>query len=264
MRRPTYSGRTMRSLLLRPGWILTHLVVVALAVLFVILGVWQLERHAEVAEENERILAQLQADPLPLDEALDQPDPDLLPVTVTGTFEAEGELQLAPRSRNDLPGFEVLTPLRLPDGSAVIVNRGWVPLDLDPPPSPGGTRQLEGRIRTSGDSRQVLTDDDGAVTLVSTVDTDVLARQVDGLIAERYVELVDEEAREAGAIPRPAPPVEPDAGPHLSYAAQWFAFTAIGLIGYPLLLRRRVADVVAAEDPVQPAESKASDPVASR
>jgi cytochrome oxidase assembly protein ShyY1 len=31
-------------------------------------------------------------------------------------------------------------------------------------------------------------------------------------------------------------------GSHLSYAVQWFIFTLIGLVGYPLVLRRVVAD----------------------
>jgi cytochrome oxidase assembly protein ShyY1 len=34
-------------------------------------------------------------------------------------------------------------------------------------------------------------------------------------------------------------PVARDEGPHLSYAAQWFMFTAVVAIGYPILLRRR-------------------------
>jgi hypothetical protein len=29
-------------------------------------------------------------------------------------------------------------------------------------------------------------------------------------------------------------------GPHLGYAAQWFIFSAIAVIGYPLVLRRVV------------------------
>jgi cytochrome oxidase assembly protein ShyY1 len=53
--------------------------------------------------------------------------------------------------------------------------------------------------------------------------------------------------------PVPLPPQ--DNGPHLSYAVQWFIFSTIAVIGYPLILRRNarsrdeededVADVVA-------------------
>jgi cytochrome oxidase assembly protein ShyY1 len=36
--------------------------------------------------------------------------------------------------------------------------------------------------------------------------------------------------------PVPLPPL--DDGPHLSYAIQWFIFSTIALVGYPLILRR--------------------------
>ena len=37
-------------------------------------------------------------------------------------------------------------------------------------------------------------------------------------------------------------PPELTEGSHLSYAVQWFIFTLIGLVGYPLVLRRVAAD----------------------
>ena len=35
-----------------------------------------------------------------------------------------------------------------------------------------------------------------------------------------------------------AEPPDLDAGPHLGYAMQWFSFSLIALVGYPLILRR--------------------------
>ena len=52
--------------LLRPGWVLTHLVVIAIAVSFVSLGMWQVRRHYEQAEENTRVEAQLASEPAPV------------------------------------------------------------------------------------------------------------------------------------------------------------------------------------------------------
>src|SRR5262249_56582355 len=34
------------------------------------------------------------------------------------------------------------------------------------------------------------------------------------------------------------PPPELGEGPHLSYAFQWFTFTLIAIVGYPIILRR--------------------------
>jgi hypothetical protein len=36
----------------------------------------------------------------------------------------------------------------------------------------------------------------------------------------------------------PVPPPELSEGPHLGYAVQWFIFSAIALVGYPIVLRR--------------------------
>lgn len=231
----------MPRLLLRPGWILTHLAVVAIAVTFVNLGLWQLDRHAERQADNVRVTAAQQRDPVPLDQALAAEDLYLQPATAEGTFEG-ADVRLGPRSRNQLPGFEVLTPLRLADGRSLLVNRGWVPLDEAIPAPPVGSVSLVGRLQEPSTARQVLPAGADVVELVSNPDLGVLDAQVPALIDVAYLEVVDEAARDAGVVPRPAEPVALDGGNHLSYAMQWFAFTAIGLTGYPLLLRRRIAE----------------------
>jgi cytochrome oxidase assembly protein ShyY1 len=38
----------------------------------------------------------------------------------------------------------------------------------------------------------------------------------------------------------PVPPPELSEGPHLSYAVQWFIFSTIAVVGYPITLRRVV------------------------
>ena len=48
-----------------------------------------------------------------------------------------------------------------------------------------------------------------------------------------------EEAPVRSAL-EPVPAIEDDPPPHLSYAAQWFIFTIIALVGYPLILRRSI------------------------
>jgi cytochrome oxidase assembly protein ShyY1 len=228
--------------LLRPGWIVTHLAVVAIAVLFTNLGLWQLERHAETRVENVVIEAQQQADPAPVADALAGPDLFLVPVTVTGRYVQGADVRLSPRNRNQLPGYEILTPMQTVDGDVLMVNRGWMPLDEPLPAAPQGEVSLTGRLQPSAAAQQVLPVGGPEIELVSNPDLDVLAAQVPGLVTAAIVEVVDEEARNTGVLPRPAEPVPLDAGNHFSYAMQWFAFTVIGLIGYPLLLRRRIDD----------------------
>ena len=90
---------------LRPGWVLTHLLVVAVLVSFVWLGFWQLRRHDERAAHNDRVAAQLEAPPIPLGEVLAEGgDAAYRRVTATGEYRPDDEVLLSPRSHADVPG----------------------------------------------------------------------------------------------------------------------------------------------------------------
>ena len=53
----------------------------------------------------------------------------------------------------------------------------------------------------------------------------------------------------AGTLPTVLPlPDSTNEGPHLSYAGQWFLFSVVGLVGWPLLLRKVARDQDSGED----------------
>src|SRR4051812_36952685 len=116
--------------LLRPRWLAGLALVIVVVVAFVQLGFWQLrrldERHA-----YERLVASRLADPpVPVADALSA-GPEAVAfrrVTATGTFDPAHEVVLYGRSQDGQTGNHVLTPLRLDDGSAIAIDRGWVPL----------------------------------------------------------------------------------------------------------------------------------------
>jgi surfeit locus 1 family protein len=49
-------------------------------------------------------------------------------VRLQGNYDGEHQFLLDNLSHDGLPGFQVLTPLRLTDGRTLLINRGWVPL----------------------------------------------------------------------------------------------------------------------------------------
>ena len=72
-------------------------------------------------------------------------------VSLRGYYDSAHQFLLDNRSRDSVPGVEVLTPLVLDDGSAVIVNRGWLPFgptrqDLPSVAVDGAKRNVVGRI----------------------------------------------------------------------------------------------------------------------
>lgn len=115
----------------KPGWAVS-LGFVALVALFVSLGLWQLQRaEAKRALMADRA-ARLREAPVRLSRAAT--DPEALRyrrVEATGEYDAAHQFLLDNQLHQGQPGYWVLTPLRLPDGAAVLVNRGWVPQGAD-------------------------------------------------------------------------------------------------------------------------------------
>jgi cytochrome oxidase assembly protein ShyY1 len=188
-----------------PRWIAGHLIVLGLCVAMVNLGLWQLRRLDEKQDRRDTVRAQLAAAPVPLS-ALADPQP-FQHVSVHGEYDGGATLLIANRSYQGQAGYEVVTPLVPADGGApVLVDRGWLPLSPVPdrlpplPPAPAGVR--------------------GGLPSRTTVQ---LAGQEPPLADDQPVLLE-----------------EPDTGlgPHLSYALQWFVFTAMLLVFWPLLIRR--------------------------
>lgn len=236
---------------LRPRWVITHLVVLAIAATFISLGLWQLRRLDERRADNERIAQNSSGEAQPLAATLEQygNDPDALSyrrVVVTGTYRPVDEVLLTPRSNGRTPGHHVVTPLEVDDGQAVLVDRGWVPFEDDEPPvedaaPPEGRVTVEGILLPTADAvRYGAANGGDRITFLSTVDVDRLQPQVDVVLLPVSV-LLQQQRPASGDLPISGAPPEQSEGPHQSYAWQWFSFTAILVIGYPLLLRRSLA-----------------------
>lgn len=119
------------------------------------LGAWQLDRRAGKHELIAMLESRLAADPVPLPARIDDPKAwAFRRVTLTGRFIEGRELLLSGRPRQGWAGYELVS-LFQPDGGgpAVLVNRGFVPLDWRDPsfrnPSaiPAGTLTVAGVAR---------------------------------------------------------------------------------------------------------------------
>lgn len=238
--------------LLRPRWLAAHAVVLLIAILFVNLGLWQVRRLEERRDSNALIADRLAAPAAPLAAVLDEVGEDLdalayRRVAVDGRYAPDEEVLLSPRSDNEEPGHHVVTPMVTGSGRGVLVDRGWVPFALDDPPvsqaaPPEGEVHVEGIVMPDQTanrfgSRSGTGDE---VDYLSVVDVARLQPQVTQPLYGFYVLLGHQEPA-AGALPRTPDLPDLSEGPHLSYALQWFSFAAIGLIGYPLLIRRTLA-----------------------
>ena len=105
-------------------------------------AIWQLHRLASKRAFNAAVAAGTSAPPAPV-EALAGLGASAAyhRALATGRYDAAHELLFYGRGNaNGDPGSDVLTPLVLDDGSAILVDRGWIPFDPNQPLPVPGTR----------------------------------------------------------------------------------------------------------------------------
>jgi cytochrome oxidase assembly protein ShyY1 len=223
-----------------------HLLAVVLVVVMVSLGFWQLRRHDERLTFNESVRDRAGRAPVTLESLLDSDIPRAeLPwttVTVRGTWLDVPQVLVVNRSQDGRAGVNVVGAVALADGRRVIVNRGFVPLTITAPAPPGGDVLLLGRVRPAEERRRgMLTDPAmGILPEVQRIDIDRLAPQIGGEVVEVYVDVLDSNPADAPELSRIADP-ELTLGPHLSYAVQWFVFSAFAVIAWFFIVRRALA-----------------------
>lgn len=238
----------MLQALRQPKWIIATVVVLVLAAVFVRLGIWQLDRLDERQRENAVGEERLAADATELSILLAQTADDDLEsleyrrAIAEGEYDASEEVLIRSQVELGRAGFHVITPLVLNDGTAVLVNRGWVPLELDTPPvdapPPAGTTRVEGWVQPT-QMRPTLGPEDppGDIDVFNRVDVARIGEQLPYEVAPIYIVATGEGSDELPIAVDP--PDFSNEGPHLAYAIQWFGFAAVGLIGFYFLLRRK-------------------------
>jgi cytochrome oxidase assembly protein ShyY1 len=220
-----------------PRWAGYLALVIVFAIACSALGTWQLNRRAEALAEVARIDANYDADPVPLAEALPEldgfdVDQRWQVVAATGEYLPAEEVVVRNRPSGGSTGFEVLTPLRLADGTVFVVDRGWIPQDSDGRPSeiaapPAGEVEITARLK-AGEGRIEGRTSSGSE--LATIDLDELADRVGAPAYTGAYGILIQSGAEASDPPVAlARPVR-DEGPHLSYALQWFVFALLAFI----------------------------------
>jgi cytochrome oxidase assembly protein ShyY1 len=252
--------------LLNPRWILAALLILVLAGACVELGRWQLHRLDERKARNEVTRSNLAATPAPVaqivgpDHVIGQQH-DWRTVVVKGRYDAAKQVVIRYRNIDDRPGFEIVTPLMLDDGTAILVDRGFLPrqaAELAPtsiPAVPTGEVTVTGRLRRSeqGGHTSGGVPVDGTARLINGPD---FSKALGLTLYDGYVALDKQDPASDQAFDTfPGPEI--DNGPHFFYALQWFFFALMAIGGLVYFSRRDVQDSAAeeADQAERPSES---------
>jgi surfeit locus 1 family protein len=227
---------------------------IALAVLLA-LGIWQLERKAW----KEGLLAQIEARAhgTPIDLVPEARWPawraeadEFRRVRVTGTFLHDKEVAvhglMSGQRGSPTQGFYLFTPMRLADGAAVMVNRGFVPAELRDPArraegAPAGEVTVTGLVRAPETRGWFMPENEPATDrwFIRDIAAMARARGVER-VAPFWIDL--DPAPSATGWPRPGQTRLAIPNNHLGYALTWFGIAGalLGVFG-AFAWRRRVA-----------------------
>lgn len=257
-------------------WLALHVLALAALATMTAAGFWQISRLQEKQARN-RLLDERTAQPvvdvgdlLRATDAADAVDAvEYRIVEVTGRYAPEDQVFVRNRTFDGAPGAWVLTPLVRDDGTAIIVNRGWIPSSNTVPTLPAGAEAPAGEVTVEGmllpGQRRGsfgATDTEGRrLETLARADLERLQEQVAEELFPAYVQVLPAATDPVlRPLPRPVPQPDRTEGPHRGYAGQWFLFATIWVIGYPLLLRRsaqRRADGPDAPTPPEGADDAA-------
>lgn len=210
--------------------------------LFVLAGNWQRDRmHAKEAERA-ALDAAASHPPAPLPATGDWTSWRYRRVVAEGTWRGASQMMIDNRIQDGRAGFDVVTPLALDDGRAVLVDRGWIAAGagagrVPDVAAPSGRASVTGRLVLPPARYVEWKEDAGASRVRQNLDPARIA-QATGLPLLPVVIEQDEAAAADGLVRRwPAPDLGIEM--HRGYMLQWYAFAALAATLWTVFTWRR-------------------------
>lgn len=226
--------------LLTRRWLLFFLAVVLMAWGATWLGQWQFRRLQEKRHDNHVIAANLAAAPMPvtaLMRAGRPPGPAIewRRVTAHGRWDDRHSIVVKYQtSAAGAPGVDIATPLVTGDGTAVLVDRGWMSTANNGAIRPKLPPVNGGEVTVTGWVRQNATGDAALVDQLSTraLSSATVSKVVPYKLYAGVVDLAEQSPPPVHALGRIELPDDTSDGPHFFYGLQWWFFGVLAVIGF--------------------------------
>lgn len=240
----------LRKMLGRKWWFTTLLVLLGTA-LCVRLGIWQLDRLDQRRAFNSQVETMRAMSVLDLNNADVESVEGMewRSAVVSGEYDFANQIALRNRYNGDQYGYNIMTPL-LFNGTAVLVDRGWIPADGNSAPDDWRKYDEPGEVTVKGQIRlgqgkpayggvpDALPADGSPLWVWNNADVEKIALQMPYPVLNVYLQPDVDEGDNTPPIPF-QPELELTEGPHFGYALQWFTFATILFVGYPFYLRKQ-------------------------
>lgn len=192
-------------------------------------GNWQRARMLQKEAWGAQVDAAQAAAAVPLPDVSDWNAWRFRQVEVRGRFDAERQFLVDNKVHRGRAGYHVVTPLRLPDGRAVLVDRGWVAsgatrADVPKVPVPPGETVVRGRLNVPSSDYVELARTAPQQGVWQNLDPARFAKE-SGLALLPVVVEAEDGAGEGLAREWPRP--DSGATKHRIYMLQWYMFAAL-------------------------------------
>ncbi len=219
------------------------------------LGTWQVQRLGWKTDLIDTVNARIHLPPEPAPgpsewPTLDLADADYLPVSVTGTFDNDHEIDVyealtEPAGPLGGQGYFILTPLETADGWFVIVNRGFVPeANKDPATrlagQMAGPTEVTGLLRRAQGRNWFTPADDIEGNMWFTRDPEAIGEAL-GIPADRLAPYYIDAFYDPdlpGGMPQGGETAVSFPNNHLQYIITWYGLAAVLAVMYVLRMRR--------------------------
>ncbi|MBK1689318.1 SURF1 family protein [Rubrivivax gelatinosus] len=220
-------------------WLIVTLVFAALCVR---LGFWQLDRAAAKLALRAEVAERAALPPLAAAVLAATPEAAAAQhyrrVTLAGRWLADRTVALDNRQVDGRPGFVLVTPLVLADGSAVAVQRGWLPRDaaersrIAAPPLPAALVQVAGQLAPPPSRLFAFGADAPGAVIRQNLDLGAWSAEIGVPLRPLSLVQLDGPRTAADGLRRVMPQPSADVSRHRVYAGQWFLFAALALVLY--------------------------------
>jgi len=210
------------------------------------MGKWQADKAEYKEDLRSKIMARKNLPVIGIQELPATQDERLfLPVRIDGRYDTQHTFLLDNKILDGRVGYDVYTPLKMPDGRAILINRGFLPLgatrqDLPQIETPGELLTVRGLLDKTPSRTIVLADNVNQVSswpaVLQYIDVEEITVML-GYPVFNMVLWLDKD--ENHGFTRTLPVLSLDSAKNTGYAFQWYAMALALLIIYVVVNTRK-------------------------